>query len=115
MIQQIKDWGERIVIKNSIDNLVEDNGNRIKLPDLVMLQMMGALPEFLNRFNNGEEYQTLIDNIGNDVTTKTVFMEIVNRSIENQFGEPLIALRELVQNGMDSYNSDEKKNVKLSF
>ena len=99
----------------TLDTLVESNATRIRLHDLVMLQMMGELPEFLHLFNNGREYQKLIDRIDSNVTTKQVFKEIVHRSIENQFGEPLVALRELVQNGLDAYDPDQRKEIKISY
>ena len=89
-------------------------GQEVALADLLMLQMTGRLDEFLGQLNNGTDTSRFLEAAWGTVTTPKLFEEIVNRSVEAQFGEKHVALRELVQNALDAYVSKDNRLVDIT-
>lgn len=87
----------------------------IKLSDLVMLQMMGYLDDYVDELvTNTDKHDKVIEKARKRASTPKVFEEIVNKSIKAQFGESYTIVRELAQNGKDSYAKKESpKKVKF--
>src|SRR3989338_3535833 len=99
-----------------LETAVEDTkGTEVFLADIVMLQMLGRLDQFLGRFSNGGDGAQIIAEGWEASSTPKLFKEIVQRSVESQFGEKHVALRELVQNALDAYEATEHKEVKINF
>src|SRR3989344_3332873 len=95
-----------------------ENGTLLTLPlaDLVMMQMVGDFKGFLeslsektssekegNYQNQKSDPLQMIEETRREVTTYRLFPDIVQKTIEAQFGEKHAALRELGQNGIDAY------------
>ena len=78
----------------------------LPLADLVMVQMIGDFEGFLKLISNGtpnEEVSSFLENVRGTSTSLKLFTGIVDKSIEAQFGEKHVAIRELGQNAIDSY------------
>jgi hypothetical protein len=81
----------------------------LKISDLVMMQMIGDFDDFLKQIEGRKthkEIQELIEDTRKKTTTEKLFPGIVEKTIEAQFGEKHAALRELVQNAVDSYDEN---------
>ncbi len=87
----------------------------VKLADLVMLQMVGSLEQFLKSFYSQNGHRQIIEEARESSTTPKLFEEIIQRSVEAQFGDRHAALRELVQNSLDSYEWDSAREVDVRF
>ncbi|MDP2907593.1 MAG: hypothetical protein Q8O03_06640 [Nanoarchaeota archaeon] len=89
----------------------------ILLSDLVMMQMVGDFDSFIQNLASKEENSfsiadQMISDTKKHATTAKLFSSIVEKTIEAQVGEKHAALRELGQNGIDSYScSDISKPV----
>ncbi len=84
---------------------------KIKLSDLVMMQMVGGLEEFISLATSGKETDTHISNIKGLATTPKIFEDIIKKTISTQLGDALTSLRELGQNARDAYNPDDKEKI----
>lgn len=93
----------------------------LSLADIVMVQMTGRFEDFLNSLpSNGntsmEEAKKFIKETRDIATTQKVFKSIVEKTIEAQIGDKHATLRELGQNGMDSYDlADMNKKVQFDL
>ncbi len=108
-------------VKNQIRKLKETSKRGIvdvNLPDLVMMQMIGNFDSFLNEISksrdNDKGYEVaaeIIEDTKKQITSYKLFPGIINKTIEAQFGEKHATLRELGQNGIDSYaiSSENRK------
>jgi hypothetical protein len=90
----------------------------IKLADLVMMQMAGDFDSFLRTFTNNQQknineriksINEQLQKTRENITTPQLFPKIVDKTIQAQFGEKHATLRELGQNGIDSYSSSDSK------
>ncbi|MBI1969576.1 ATP-binding protein, partial [Candidatus Woesearchaeota archaeon] len=97
---------------------MEDHRYTIPLADLVMMQMVGnfdAFLELLTPNGNGEhgerfaEALRMIEDTRKQTTAQKLFPSIVEKTIEAQFGEKHVALRELGQNAIDAYTPEEQE------
>lgn len=89
----------------------ENNGDVCVVPisDLVLMQMVGNFDNFLKTLVSQQpgykdEAAKLVEEARGSTTATKLFKEIVRKTIEVQFGDKNATLRELGQNGMDSYN-----------
>ncbi len=87
---------------------------RFALSDLVMLQLVGGLEKFISEIENGRAVDSIIDEARENSTSQGLYVKLIQQAIENQFSNETIALRELGQNALDSYDLDSK-DVKIEF
>lgn len=95
----------------------------IPLADLVMMQMAGDFDAFLGVIDNPKNKQKAfseakkeVDETRRIVTSGKIFDSIVEKTIEAQIGEKHATLREMAQNGMDSYSpGDGVRDVVFDF
>lgn len=89
---------------------------KLNLADLVMMQMVGDFDNFLKTFTTSEKIsekekknkiKQMIEKTRQEVTTPQLFPKIVDKTIQAQFGEKHATLRELGQNGIDSYSPSD--------
>lgn len=105
-------------LEQELQKLEREKTIKLPLADLVMMQMVGKFPQFLQLLS-GELHEkqqeamlSMIEETREAVTTPKLFSSIVQKTITAQFGDKHAALRELGQNAIDSYNVDaEKKHV----
>lgn len=105
-------------LEQELQKLEKEKKIKLPLADLVMMQMVGNFPQFLQLLSgelNKKEHEamlSMIEETREAVTTPKLFSSIVQKTITAQFGDKHAALRELGQNALDSYNVDaEKKHV----
>src|SRR3989338_5366866 len=111
MVKKIK----KAVLKQELQAMKRDGRvYTLDLADLVMMQMAGNFPDFIESLpHNGTSEKdlgdalALIEETRAGVTTEKLFPSIVQKTIEAQFGDKHAALRELGQNGIDSYSSGD--------
>jgi hypothetical protein len=89
---------------------------KINLSDLVMLQMMGSLDEYVGELTQSSgNHDAVVAETRERASTPGVFDEIVKKSINAQFGQTYAIVRELAQNGKDAYfPGDTSKRVEFS-
>ncbi|MFH1064724.1 MAG: ATP-binding protein [Candidatus Woesearchaeota archaeon] len=78
--------------------------NQVKLSELVMLQMVGGLEQFIDLALKGWYTDHVIDGARELATTPELFSNMVENTISTQFGNSMTALRELGQNARDAYS-----------
>ena len=107
-------------LEQELRKLEKDKVIKLPLADLVMMQMVGNFPQFLNALSRDVEQQSeeqrnaaldMIEDTRNAVTTPKLFPGIVQKTITAQFGVKHAALCALGQNAIDSYSveAEEKK------
>jgi len=97
--------------KQNLKNNAESKPHPFNLSDIVMMQMVGDFDRFLENLpKNGEGFgkaDEMIEETKKEVTVQKLFPSIVDKTITAQLGNEHATLRELGQNGMDSYNPRE--------
>jgi hypothetical protein len=103
------------IIKKEIAQFKKDGSIKpftVTLSDLVMMQMVGRFDEFLEKLpsepgGSFSDASAMIEETRENVTTEKLFNGIVRKSVEAQFGEKHVTVRELGQNGLDSYKPND--------
>jgi len=86
----------------------------IQLSDLLMMQMVGGLEEYISLATSHQDTKTHVSRVKDLATTPELFEDIIRKTMSTQFGDPLTALRELGQNARDSYEpSDREKRIEF--
>ncbi|MFH1401135.1 MAG: ATP-binding protein, partial [Nanoarchaeota archaeon] len=101
----------------------DENGSprwTVPLSDLVMMQLVGDLNVMLNTLPDGDgadplgrygKIEEMIEQTREQATTHKLFTGIVDKTIQDQFGDRHVTLRELGQNGLDSYPPYEYRRI----
>ncbi len=114
---------KKTLIKNELGKIKKESNRTVnlQLADLVMMQMVGNFDEFLEKISSGEEKKRKeahkdIEKTKEKTTTPQLYPSIVRKTIESQFAEKHVTLRELGQNAIDSYNlKDENKIIEFTL
>src|SRR3989344_205747 len=88
-----------------------------QLSDLVMMQMLGTLSEYIMAVERGDYggAQGVVEKTSKRASMPHIFRDVVSRTARSQFGDPYASARELVQNGLDAYKPGELKKVEFNF
>jgi len=70
----------------------------VVLSDLLLMQMVTGLEDFVGLATRGEDVQPYITSVKEQATTPDLFEEIISKTITTQLADKLTALRELGQN-----------------
>jgi len=81
---------------------------QIDIADLVMLQMMGQLDEYMSKLRSGENTADLVENVRSRTTVPDLYSGIVTKTVRAQFGHSDAVVREFGQNGLDAYDESPK-------
>ena len=108
------------ILKKEINDLKSGSNGvlQFSLDDLVMMQMVGNFDGFIEKVEKGNQndLDKEISKTKETTTTPQLFESIVRKTIESQFAERHITLRELGQNGIDAYTlKDQFRFVEFSF
>ncbi|MFT7616236.1 MAG: hypothetical protein ACI8Y7_001065 [Candidatus Woesearchaeota archaeon] len=81
--------------------------NNVQLSDLLMMQMVGGLEEFVAMASSGKSTEMFVSSVRDQCTMPGLFQTIQNHAIGRQFSDRTISLRELGQNARDAYESGD--------